>query len=120
MSETVHYKGKIKLVEKLPNETLEEQCERILKKHGYDKLHEWCDSYEDMVFDELYEKYVIVDDDVYEVLVLDDIGTEYDIYHAHRNNDGTIDYEVMYYNGGCYFDEAIDTALLNMDCEVVK
>ena len=34
-----------------------------------------------------------------------------DIQNAHDNGDGTIDYEVMYYNGGCSFNEAIEYAL---------
>ena len=37
-----------------------------------------------------------------------------DIQNAHDNGDGTIDYEVMYYNGGCSFNEAIEYALEDM------
>jgi hypothetical protein len=29
MSETVHYKGKLEIVKKLDNETLENQCKRL-------------------------------------------------------------------------------------------
>ena len=37
-----------------------------------------------------------------------------DIFNAHDNGDGTIGYEVMYYNGGCSFNEAIEYALEDM------
>lgn len=33
------------------------------------------------------------------------------ISHAKSNLDGTIDYLVMYYNGGCSFSEAVEDAL---------
>ena len=34
-----------------------------------------------------------------------------DIFNAERNLDGTISYVLSYYNGGCGFEEAIETAL---------
>ena len=34
-----------------------------------------------------------------------------DIFKSTKNDDGTIDFEVKYYNGGCCFNEAIDAAL---------
>ena len=50
MSEMVHYTGKISPVGKLPNETLEEQCERILKEHNYFELNSYCDSWREMLY----------------------------------------------------------------------
>ena len=111
MSETVRYKGKIKLIERKTNETLEEQCERILREHNYDELKDFYDSWEEMFGEEMYEKYVIHNDKIYEVLEQNCKDTDYDIFEAHKNEDGTIGYEVMYYNGGCSFDEAIGYAL---------
>ena len=43
-----------------------------------------------------------------------------DIFNAHDNNDGTIDYEVLYYNGGCSFDEAVEYAIDNMKSKIHK
>ena len=37
-----------------------------------------------------------------------------DIFEAYDNGDGTINYEVMYYDGGCSFNEAIEYALEDM------
>ena len=51
MSEVVHYTGKIKLVEKLQNESLEEQCKRILSQHNFYKKDSYCDSWETMLYE---------------------------------------------------------------------
>lgn len=117
MSETVHYTGKVKLVEKLNNETLEEQCERILREHNFTELEKYYDSWEEMFYEELYGKYVIHDEDesIYKIIEKNYEDTEYDIFNAHENKDGTISYEVMYYNGGCSLSEAIVEALDNME-----
>ena len=37
--------------------------------------------------------------------------TEMDIFESNKNDDGTINFHVMYYNSGCSFDEAIDEAI---------
>lgn len=115
MSEMVHYTGKIAPVGKLSNETLEEQCKRILEEHKYLALSKYCDSWREMLCDKLYEKYVIAGGEVYKVIEKNHRDMDEDIFDAHDNGDGTIDYEVMYYNGGCSFNEAIGYALEDME-----
>lgn len=51
---------------------------------------------------------------MYEILHNDNVSIERDLYTTRKNKDGTISYEVMYYNGGCCFEEAIVNALDNM------
>lgn len=114
MSEMVHYSGKLQLVEKLPNETLEEQCERILKENKYLALSKYCDSWREMLCDKLYEQYMIAYGEVYKVIEKNHRDMDEDIFDACENTDGTIDYEVMYYDGGCSFNEAIEYALEDM------
>ena len=114
MSEMVHYTGKIVPVGKLPNETLEEQCKRILAKHNYLDLKIYCDSWQEMLCDEFYERYVVAGGEVYKVVEKNHKDMDEDIFNVHDNGDGTIDYEVMYYNGGCSFNEAIEYALEDM------
>ena len=114
MSEMVHYTGKITPVGKLPNETLEEQCKRILAKYNYLDLNTYCDSWREMLCEELYERYVIAGGELYKVVEKNYKDMDEDIFNAHENEDGTIDYEVMYYNGGCSFNEAIEYALEDM------
>lgn len=114
MSETVHYTGKIEKVNNILNETLEELCERVLKENGYTELGKYYDSWEKMLFEELYEKYVIANGEIYKVIEKTYRSIDEDIFEAHDNRDGTINYEVMYYNGGCSFNEAIKEAISNM------
>lgn len=114
MSEMVHYIGKLQLVEKYPNETLDELCKRVLSGYNYIKLNSCYDSWVEMLCDELYGRYVIADENVYKVIEKNYKDMNEDIFNAHDNKDGTIDYEVLYYNGGCSFDEAIEYAIDNM------
>lgn len=110
MSEMVHYKGKIELVKKLENETLEDTCKRILIDNGIKlEVNESYESYQEQIFDSLYEKYVVVNNEVYKVVEKKDFDDS-DIFDIHDNGDGTYSYDVMYYNGGCCFEEAIEEA----------
>lgn len=88
MSETVHYKGKLTPTGK----TLAE-----------------FDPNADDIYDHYYNA-VEIDGMVYTVEKTD-IDPDYDIFNSTKNEDGTIDFEVKYYNGGCGFNEAIDEAL---------
>lgn len=115
MSEMVRYTGKLRLKEKLPNETLEEQCKRILGEHNYFELSVYCDSWEEMLYDELYERYAIYNNEVYEVIEKNYRDFYDSIFEAYKNDDGTINYQVVYYNGGCGFTEAIEEALKNIE-----
>lgn len=111
MSEVVHYTGKIKLVEKLPNETLEDQCKRILAQYDYTEMNSYCNSWKEMLYEEMYDRYVVANDDLYEVV--EKKGIEYftDIFNVFNNKDGSYNYDVMFYNGGCSFSEAVGIAL---------
>ena len=107
--------GKIKLVEKLKNETLEEQCKRLLNNIP---LNKWCDTYEEMMRD--CDDYSICDDNIYEV-IKNECYDYSDILIANKNTDGTISFTLSYYNGICGFNEALEIrntiieALANMN-----
>ena len=107
MSETVYYKGTLTPVEKLEGETLEQQCKRLLDNR---ELPSWCDSYQEILRDEFYQKYVVYNGILYDV-DKENIDPESSVFKASVNDNGTINFEVRYYNGGCSFDEAIETAL---------
>jgi CRISPR/Cas system-associated protein Cas10 (large subunit of type III CRISPR-Cas system) len=88
MSETVHYKGKL-----IPTgKTLKE-----FDPNAHD-ISDHC------------EKAVDIDGLVYEVQK-EYIDPYSDIFKSSKNDDGTIDFEIKYYNGACCFYEAIDYAL---------
>jgi len=107
MGETVHYKGKLKKVEREENETLEIQCKRIL---GNVKLESWYDSYSKMLLGEHYESYVIHEGILYSVEEMKSIDADEDIFLSNSTKEG-YEFEIKYYNGGCSFDEAIGHSL---------
>ena len=111
MSEMVHYNGKLKLVNRLSNETLEDQCKRLLEA---DEVSKYYSSYREMFEDILYDTYIINNDVIYEVLSKKRHEYDENIFIMKDNKDGTYDYEVMYYNGGCGFNEAVEEAFDNL------
>jgi hypothetical protein len=110
LSETVHYKGVLKEVERYPDENLSYQCKRLLDNR---ELPSYYDSYEEFLRDELYKEYIIHDDIVYKY-EKEELDPESDIFEATRNINGDIEFEVLYYNGGCSFEEAIEEAMRNI------
>lgn len=109
MSETVHYKGKLAKVEILQNETIEDTCKRICEKEGITELPEYTSDFRECIFDTLYDKYIEIDGELYKFIENKEIG-DFDIFDMHQNNDGTFDFDVMFYNGGCSLSEALETA----------
>jgi hypothetical protein len=99
MSEDVHYRGKL-----LPtNKTAIEFIGRVAVPDN-------CEDAEEYFNDLYYKKAVLIRGKVFTVKK-DEIDSDGDIFYSKKNDDGSIDFEVKYYNGGCSFDEAIETAL---------
>jgi len=107
MSETVYYKGKLKDVVRLDNETLEEQCKRIINCELDDDYYK---TFKEMLLDEYYDKYVIYGDILYSIVEKISLDADGSIFNMSNDDDGTLNFEVRYYNGGCSFDEAIECA----------
>jgi len=124
MSEVVRYKGKIKKIDIVPreveaylynslsNKSKKKYTELIKTNFMFDNNYEFISW-----FDELEDRFVIVKGFLYEIISKKNLSDDHDIFDAVENNDGTIDYHVMYYNGGCCFDEAIDLAIKDMNKE---
>lgn len=107
LSETVHYKGVLKTIERHEGETLEEQCKRLLENK---ELPSYFDSYAEYLLDENYKKITIQNGVVY-LIEKEEVDPDGDIFNASINDNGEIEFEVRYYNGGCGFDEAIEEAI---------
>ena len=120
MSETVHYKGKLIEIKRLNNESLEDLCERICKEKGVNELSTYNDTWADQITDSFWQDTVIVNDKLYKIQDKEYLDNEFDIYSASLNPDGTIDFDVMYYNGGCCFTEALEEALNNINTSEIK
>lgn len=116
MSETVYFKGLLKMVEKMEGETLEAQCKRLL---GDAELPSYFESYQEYLLDEHDKEFVVKDDILYQV-EKHKIDPDTDVFRANLNEDGNIEFDVRYYNGGCSFDDAIHEALKTIETEKVK
>lgn len=116
MSETVYFKGVLKVVEKMEGETLEAQCKRLL---GVDELPAHFESYEEYLMDEHHQEYVIRNEVLYQV-EKHEVELDGDTFCANVNEDGNIEFEILYHNGGCSFDDAIQQALNSIDAEKLE
>ncbi len=116
MSETETLKGTVKFIPIPEGKTIEDLCEFILcieKEITFAKEHE-CDITE--VFrDEFYKEAVVASNGVYKVIKSVEVDPDDDVYDASLNEDGTIDYFLRYYNGGCSFEEALLEAIERME-----
>ena len=99
MSETVRYKGKL-----TPTGKTVEQYMKFVDTPSYydDKAEHFNDEFQSTAIEINGEVYDIVRNEY------EDSG---DIFESSKNKDGTIDFEVKYYNGGCGFGEALEEAL---------
>lgn len=61
-----------------------------------------------------YEKYVICGNSVYEIIKKTEFD-DGDIFEAHTNKQGEVEFVLSYYNGGCSFQEALEYALQKMN-----
>lgn len=115
MSETVRYKGKLTKINKIYGESLENQCKRILE--GLDpgfELNNYYDTYAECLLEEYYDKFYVNEDVLYRI-EKEKLDTNFDIFEGHKNINDTIDFHVMYYNGGCDLSEALDEVILKIN-----
>lgn len=99
MSDYEHIKGILKPTGK----TIHDYVGEVPLKTYHESRREYFD-------DEFYRKAVEINGLVYEVESVE-LDPSDDIYRAKKIENGVIEFEVKFYNGGCSFSEAIDTAL---------
>ena len=98
MSETEHHIGKLKPT----GQSVDSYVADCKIPSYYEDNQEY---FRDVFSEKAYE----IDGIVYEV---ETKNVEYeDIAISSRNDDGTIDFQLKFYNGGCSFNEALDDAL---------
>lgn len=110
MSETVHYKGK--LVPIVSDGDVEAVASMLLAYNDIKPDPAEYDSLLEQLCEEVDEKYYERNGTLYKV-VFDELDPYDDIMEATINPDGSIDFEVKYYNGGGSMDEALDTSITN-------
>lgn len=119
MSEDVLYQGNIIEIEKeiekiedkiwniLSENLKQEYLENFNNGYGYDDLTEFF--YDN---DELYDNYILTNNNLYKINSMKkEEGMQ--VFYSTEKEDGTIDFVVLFYNGGCSFGEAIEQALNN-------
>lgn len=117
MSEQVLVTGTIKKVD-LGFGAPESYMMKILKEKslwdGYikdkEKYPSLDHSIKDYFLDMMYKEYEMINGELYQVVDYNESGAE-DIFKATDNGDGTYDFTLSYYNGGCCFSEAIEEAM---------
>lgn len=108
MSETRRFKGKLKLINR-GNKTLEDLCEELIPKYAKENFKYWS-SYTEFISDEMGDKYIIYKGEVYEI-EKEELDVDFEICEGHKNNDNTIDFHVMFYDGGTYLSEMLEEVL---------
>ena len=123
MSEIEYVKGKLKplnqaIVGGVPGN--DEIAAEYLASHvlgqaiGDLELPIWADNWIHWYRDVVYEDYFIHDSTIYEI-IKEDTDPYDDTYNAYPNIDGTINFEVRFYNGGCCLEEALAEAMKEMN-----
>ena len=110
MSDIEHRKGKLIPLYKDVCCTLEEKCRKLADENGWD-----IESYDDMremIAEEGYRKYYLGD---YALYKIDDeeVDPYDDITHGVVDPDGTVEFEIKWYNGGASMSEMIDEVMKN-------
>ncbi|MCK5605056.1 hypothetical protein KAR91_24415 [Candidatus Pacearchaeota archaeon] len=113
MSETEHHKGRATEVKPLDGEDIEAIAKRVLDDKGITK-DEYYDDYVDCLTDECRDEYIAVSGKLYKCETTE-IDPCDDIYNATRNPDGSIDFEVKFYNGCAGLGESVGSAIDKMD-----
>lgn len=112
MSEVQHQSGKLVRLDRKLNETLEEQCKRVLEVTELDK---YCSSYREQLQQTHYEEFIIHNDTLYQVKDLVKHDPDEDLFKIKKINGSDFEFEVKYYNGGCGLEEAIESAFEELE-----
>lgn len=113
MSDMEFHQGKIKKLDNPENLTLEALCELKAKENGWDKTYH--DNFIELINDEGYNKYVIVGNNIYEIMDHKKGDGYDDINFLFPNADGTLTFVIQFYNGGTCFSEMLETNLKNFE-----
>ncbi len=111
MSEDVHYQG---IIREVKTKDVESYAKRRLREFGI-KKDAFYGSNLECLLDECYEEFVEVYGDLYRIESKENIPAYEGFYEAEKAGENRIKYNVKYYNGGCGFQEALESAIDNME-----
>ena len=111
MSETEHRIGKLTPVG-IPGDN-ETTARGLCILNGFGEELKYHGTFIEKLKDDGYNKYFVTKDIIYEI-TCKDLDPFADIARSSLNSDGTIDFEVRWYNGGASFSEVLESALRNL------
>lgn len=114
MSDYKHNKGTLIKVENKNNLSIDELCENILKKLNIIRDY-YYNSNQSQLFDSFSEKYFIINNELYEVSNIETIDYFSNYYYSKLNSDNSISFEIKYHDSGECFNDAVNTALENIN-----
>ena len=113
MSQTEYHSGKLRIVPMKMDDSLEAQCRRIIIEDNphldIEYVSEHYDSFEELMCDEYYEEYLVLNGRIYEIL--EHSNSDDNTFDVWKNEDGTISFAGSFYNGGTYLQEMIEDGL---------
>ena len=111
MSDTEHRIGTLFPI--TISEDIEISAQFLLEIMGHSRDNEQYDSAIHQLEDTGHRKLHITENVIY-FIKYESIDPSSDILKAKKSDNGLIDFEVKYYNGGCSFSEALDASFKNM------
>jgi len=116
MSETVNYTGTLKRLDFNSLEEIENIAQEIIRGRGNkDEFPSYFDHYWEWLESEYENEFFYINGSLYQALKCEEIDMDTDQFKANRNQDGSIDFNVRYYNGGCSLGEALETAIKKLE-----
>lgn len=115
MSEMEYHMGKMIKMMGFDGLSREGVYERLCRLEGFTHLPEYYE-WEDIFYgNDLFDKYVVTDKEVYKCLEHKEMNESH--CSLQRNDDGTIDFYISFYNAGGSFNEVIEDELKLLDKE---
>lgn len=110
MSYTELHVGKIQLLFKTNDYSREKDCEILCKKNNILYMDDY-DTWEETLRSELYNKYIIVNDYIFEVFDHHEEEASDYVSHMTRTKNEEYSFVFMFYNGGTCFSEMLEDEL---------
>jgi hypothetical protein len=119
MSETKHQKGKLVPIARELGETVKSQIKSVLGNDFIEELWHESDTASENANDQIYsnnleDKYQFINLTLYEIKDFEDLDLDRDIAEISKNEDGSINFEFKYYNGGTCLSELLEENIVNM------
>jgi hypothetical protein len=114
MSEYEHYRGKAVKIELAQDQSVDDYALVVLKSRGH-KLEDFYKNPTEQLCDDFYGEYFFYNKDksLY-TIYSKELNPHAEVIEAHKEVDGSIRFELRYYNGGAGFDECLSEAFDKM------